>query len=132
MTTMVERQRLMDGVAIGASGLCLVHCLLMPALLLALPALGAYFALPEEFHFWALLVAVPTSVLALLFGFPQHRRLLPAIFAVTGLALLIAAEAVFHDSPLETWVTVPGSLLLAAGHILNLRFVRRATPHFSR
>lgn len=124
MNAVAEQQRLMDGVAIGASGLCLVHCLLVPALLLALPTLGAYLAIPEEFHFWALLIAVPTSLLALLFGFPHHRRLSPATFALTGIALLIIAEIAFHDSPLEIWVTVPGSLLLAAGHILNLRFAR--------
>jgi hypothetical protein len=43
-----------DAVAIFASGLCLVHCLALPALLLLIPAWTAWLAVPEGYHLWML------------------------------------------------------------------------------
>lgn len=121
-----DRQRLLDGLAIGASGLCLVHCIALPALMLILPALGALFVLPEDFHFWVLMAAIPTSAIALVFGYLHHRWLLPTLLASAGISLLIAAEAAFHGTSTETAVAVFGSLLLGTAHILNLRATRRS------
>jgi len=64
--------RILDRFAIGLSSLCLVHCLAAPLMLLLLPAAGLGFALPESFHIWMLLTAIPVSILALRSG---HREL---------------------------------------------------------
>ncbi|WP_367180741.1 MerC domain-containing protein [uncultured Parasphingopyxis sp.] len=37
MRAIENRHRLLDGIAIGSSGLCLVHCLVLPALMAVLP-----------------------------------------------------------------------------------------------
>lgn len=59
------RQQRLDGLAIGASSICLTHCLVLPAILIALRALAAVLAVPESFQFWALIAAVPTSMTAI-------------------------------------------------------------------
>lgn len=111
------RQQWLDGLAIGASSLCLVHCLMLPALLIGLAGI---LALPDSFHFWALVAAVPTSMIAVGIGYRHHRRLLPVVLATTGLLSLIAAEMLFHDIAAEAWLAVAGSLQLAIAHALNI------------
>jgi len=116
-----RRQKLLDGFAVTASLLCLVHCLLLPVLLIALPVLATMLALPEAFHAAAFAVAVPTSILAMTSGRYRHQRQWPAILAGMGLALLgIGAFAI--DSELsERVVTSIGAVTLAVAHILNWR-----------
>lgn len=124
MTIVVRRQRLFDGMAIGASTLCLVHCLAIPVLLILVPALSGFFAFPEEFHLWVLVVAIVTSGMAVYLGYQRHHHVLPGVMAVLGLVTLAAAEA-YHGTPVETWLAVTGSLVLAVAHLVNLRLVRR-------
>ena len=124
MTTIPMRQQWLDGLAIGASSLCVVHCLMLPALFVMLPALAAFIALPESFHLWALVAAVPMSALAISIGFMRHRRWPPVLLAIGGLACLGAGELFFHGTAPETWFAILGSLQLGAAHALNLRLPR--------
>ena len=128
------RQQLFDGLAIGASGLCLVHCLVLPLLIILLPTLAAFLAVPESFHVWALAFAVPTSGLALASGYRRHHWLRPTLVALPGLILLALGALVAPTGWMETSLTVPGAILLAIGHALNWRALRHAsvgpsTPH---
>ncbi|EMD83841.1 MerC domain-containing protein [Pacificimonas flava] len=118
-----KKQRLLDAVAIAASMLCLVHCLLLPALLLAVPALALYLALPESFHAAAFLFAVPTSAAALWAG-RRRAGSGPAALAAAGLCLLGIGAFAVHGEAAETGVSVIGALILAAAHILNWRRMR--------
>lgn len=124
MTTIRMRQQWLDGLAIGASSLCLVHCFLLPVALVLLPALGAFLVLPESFHFWGLVVAVPTSALAISVGYARHRLKFPAVLAVSGLLFLGTAEFLFHGTRTEMLLAVLGSIQLAAAHAVNLRVAR--------
>jgi len=121
MTAHAVRQRLFDGLAIGASGLCLIHCLVLPAILVLAPTLAAFLAVPEEFHLWALGIAVPTSAIALFFGYRRHRTTLPALIVLPGIALLSLGALAAPEEWMETLLTVAGALLLAFGHALNWR-----------
>lgn len=113
-------QKWLDGFAIGASSLCLVHCLVLPALLVMLPAVAAFIALPKSFHLWMLVAAVPASGLAIGIGYRRHRRWIPVALAATGLSFLGAAELLFHGAAPEAWPAVLGSLQLGLAHGLNL------------
>ena len=113
--------RILDRFTIGLSSLCLVHCLATPLMLLLLPAVGLGFALPESFHIWMLLTAIPVSILALRSGHRHHRRLLPAITASTGLCLLGYGAIFIVTAKLELVVTVAGALCLAGAHYWNTR-----------
>ena len=103
------------------SGLCLLHCLLLPALLVLVPSLGAWFMLPDSFHIWAVVIAVPTSIVSLVLGRRRHHRWAPTLLALPGLLGLIASVALATGLVMETAVTVAGAFLLAAAHLLNMR-----------
>lgn len=109
----------LERVAIGASAVCLVHCIGLPLLLAALPALAAVVAVPESFHVWVLAFAVPASGIALLLGYRCHRARLPLMVGCAGLGLLALGAVVLLGGAFETPVTVVGSLTLAVSHVMN-------------
>lgn len=115
-----------DGVAIGISTLCLVHCLGVPILIAVIPALSSALALPESLQVIAFLFAVPASAFALLIGYRHHGALLPASFGVLGLLVLGAGALGGQPNLVETGLTVSGSLMLAAAHVHNWRLRRVA------
>lgn len=110
-----------DGFAVGASAMCLVHCLGLPLLIAALPAIAGRIDPGEGFHLAVLLFAIPTSAFALIEGWRRHRGLAPLFVGATGLALLTLGLAFENWAVIETGVTVGGSLLLAGAHIANWR-----------
>lgn len=110
-----------DGFAVGASALCLVHCLGLPLLIAALPAIANRVNPGEGFHLAVLLFAVPTSAFALIEGWRRHRGVTPLFVGGAGLALMAAGLAFENWVAVETGVTVAGSLLLAGAHVVNWR-----------
>ncbi|MFL9842664.1 MerC domain-containing protein [Sphingomonas sp. ST-64] len=113
--------RWFDGLAVGASALCLAHCLVLPLLIAVLPAVAGRLDLGEGFHFGVLAFAVPTSAFALIEGWRRHRGMTPLFVGVMGLVLLAAGLAFEDWAAVETGVTVAGSLLLAGAHVANWR-----------
>lgn len=63
-----------DTIAVILSALCVLHCLFMPLLVIALPSWSAYFFANEEFHFWLVLLVIPISSWALYAGWKNHNR----------------------------------------------------------
>ncbi|MEM1094097.1 MAG: MerC domain-containing protein [Bacteroidota bacterium] len=124
MSTLTAHSRL-DATGIFLSTLCFLHCLAVP--LIATGAL-AWMA-SEAIHIG---LTVVLSGIVLLVAWPSYKRhrnaLVPALL-ISGLALLIGAvlgeEALGENG--ETLVTVVGSVLLIAGHIVNLRAKRKHT-----
>lgn len=121
----------LDTVAVGLSGLCLVHCLALPLLIALFPLVGASFSLIDHttFHQLILVAVIPTSALALGSGYRRHRHKPAALLGIAGVAALVfAAFALhaFHAHHLETWVTVAGGLTLALAHVSNFRRCRHA------
>ena len=108
---------LLDTMAVGLSGLCLVHCLAMPALIVALPVLGA---LSDAHWVHQILIgmALPISLWAVTRSGQWRRRgvLLPML---AGLGLLAATAFYPPLEPFETPVSVVGALLLAFAHFRN-------------
>ena len=112
--------RLLDLSAIGLSGLCLVHCLLLPVGALLLPALSAW-THSEWVHVVFVLIAAPLSAIALLQA-GEHRAPLPILaLATIGLVALAAGVFGWPSRNAEEVVTVIGSLCLAAAHLANWR-----------
>lgn len=123
----MSRSTFLDGAAIGASLLCLIHCIGLPILFALLPAL-ATIGLPssEWLHLVLLLTAIPVSALALIGGWRQHGGIVPVMLGATGLAGLAAGLAFGSVPGAETALTVAGSLALALAHIGNWRRLRTA------
>ena len=114
--------------AVAASAMCLAHCLALPLVLAALPALAQFIALPESVHLYILLFAVPSSLVALLSGRARHGSWYPSALGIAGLAGL-ALGIVPALRAAETWITVAGSLSLASAHVLNWRLRHSAHAH---
>lgn len=112
--------RVLDASAITLSGLCLVHCLALPALAVALPLAGLW-AEQEWVHQVFALSALPITVLAMTRPFHEGARTSFILLAGSGLALLISAAFIEGLHDLETPLTVVGALLLATAHIRRWR-----------
>ena len=115
----------LDRLAISASTLCLIHCLLLPVLIAFLPSIAAWADLGEGFHIVMLAIAVPLSTIALWRAWRRHGQVGPAIGGALGLSLLILG-VVFEGGAAGTWLTVAGGMVLAVAHVLNLRADRLA------
>lgn len=118
-----------DRAAIGLSGLCAVHCLLMPVAITLVPAVGGLGLGDEAFHLWMVVVVIPISIYALLSGCRQHKRFSVPALGFTGLAVLVAALIFGHDlgEVAERALTLAGALLIAWSHLMNYRFCQTQT-----
>lgn len=114
-----------DRLAIIMSALCIVHCLALPVLLVALPFMAEFAA--THWHLPMLLFAVPVSVTAIVIGYRRHGNIALVAGVGTGLALLVAGATIAHDhlGPLaDRSMTIAGSLILAYVHWQNSRLLR--------
>lgn len=115
---------LLDFSAIGLSGLCLVHCLFLPAAFAALPLAGQ--ATENHLvHQVLVLIAIPVSIWALSRG--ERWKHLPVLVpAVLGLGLLGAAAFIEPLEAHETALSVSGALLVGLAHLLNWRHAKHS------
>jgi hypothetical protein len=110
-----------DRAAIGASILCIVHCLALPLVVALFPTLAQFADAPESAHLVLYLVAVPISGWAMVGGFRRHGLVLPMAWAAVGLGLMGVGALAGLTYLLETGITVAGSLALAFAHLINWR-----------
>ncbi|MGR4893133.1 MerC domain-containing protein [Sphingopyxis sp. LARHCG72] len=110
-----------EGVAISASALCLVHCLALPFLLLLLPSAAEAFVRSEIFHYFAVGLVDPFALVALTLGYRRHHMLAPAFVGSAGAGFLLLALLPGIDGSAALWITVSGSFLLILAHLMNWR-----------
>lgn len=115
---------LIDRLAIGLSGLCLLHCM-AGFVLLSLFALGGDL-LDHRVHVVGLALAMPLAAVALWRGWRQHGRASIAAFGVAGLAIMAASLVVDHGQMTEMLVSMAGVSVLAVAHWRNLRALQAA------
>ena len=111
-----------DRFAIALSGLCLLHCLLIPVIVVVAPAVSALVLGTETTVHWIFLAfAVPTSCWALVRGFTRRHDLRALVSGLVGLfVMFLGVSHLFHPA-LEVPVTVVGVGLVVVAHVLNLR-----------
>lgn len=111
----------LERIALAGSFACMAHCLALPLLIAALPALSSAFSIPEAFHLWVLAFAIPSAAIALIQGRGRHGAKLPLCLGASGILVLLIGALPFAETWAETPATVMGSLFLAAAHIVNWR-----------
>lgn len=117
-----DAQHRLDRWAIVISGLCVVHCLAIPATLVLLPALTAELTADQTITHWLLLaVALPISLLALGNGFRHTASTATLAIGLLGLTLLALGVSHWLGHETEIPLTIAGGLLLIAAHWRNLR-----------
>ena len=127
----------LDGVAMSLAGVCGIHCLLMPVLLITFPLLGSSLFTHGAFHQWMLVAVLPTTALAILLGCRRHKDFWVLLLSLGGFALLcfaafghghshhgseFSAEWLTHESSL----TSLGGLIMVSGHLRNFLLCRKA------
>lgn len=119
MVSELTKSGRLDRLAMGLSGLCLVHCLATAVLMGFLATVGGFLGQPI-IHEVGLALATILGAIALGRGWAEHRFILPFLVGATGLALMAVAIAL-PEGGHEAIATVAGVCILALGHRLNLQ-----------
>ena len=112
----------LDRTGMLLSSLCLVHCL-GGLFLVAVLGLGGGLLFAPWIHRVGFALAMLIAAFAIGLGALQHRRPAPFVVAMMGLAFMGGGLTVKHGAE-EALLTIIGVSLLAAGHVLNLRYRR--------
>jgi len=107
----------LDRIAMGLSGLCLVHCVATAVLLALVSAAGGFLGSPI-IHEVGLTLAMMIGPYALGRGILEHGYMMPSAIGGLGLGVMAGALSLPHDGR-EPFYTVVGVMILALGHRLN-------------
>jgi hypothetical protein len=111
----------LDRLAMGLSGLCLVHCLASAIFVAMLASFGGLLLHPA-IHETGLVLAIGLGIAALGRGIVDHGFMMPS--AVGGLGLgVMAGSLALPEGGAGTVYTVVGVAILALGHDLNRRAI---------
>ena len=116
---------MLDKAAVALSGLCLLHCLLMPVIITALPFFGQFSE--RHLHAEILIIVLPISLIALSIGFRRHADKRVVGWGIAGLLLLIIGATLAHSMygvVADRMLAITGSVILAAAHYRNSRLSR--------
>jgi hypothetical protein len=108
----------LDRIAMGISGLCLVHCI-GTALLVGLLASASGFLGRPIIHEVGLSLAMAIGAFALGRGFLDHGFMLPAALGALGLGVM-AGALTLPEGGHEAIYTMSGVMIVALGHRLNI------------
>ena len=108
----------LDRIAIGLSGLCLVHCVANAILLGLLASAGGFLGSPVV-HEVGLTLAMIIGSFALGRGVLEHGFMMPSAVGGLGLGVMAGALSLPHGGN-EPIYTVIGVMILALGHRLNV------------
>ena len=108
----------LDRLAMGLSGLGVVHCVATAVLLGLLASAGGFLGQPI-FHEVGLTLAMIVGAFALGKGILEHGFLLPSAMGALGLGVMAGALSL-PEGGHEPFYTVAGVMILALGHRLNV------------
>ena len=111
----------LDRLAIGLSGLCLVHCVATTVALAVLASAGGMLGAPW-IHEVGLSLAMLMGTYALGRGILEHGYMMPSAVGGLGLGVMAGALSLGHGQT-EALYTMVGVAILALGHDLNQRAV---------
>lgn len=112
----------LDRTGMLLSGLCVVHCV-GGLILISLLGIGGGVLFAPWIHRVGLVLAMIIAAVAIGLGALQHQRRAPFVVAMMGLTFMGGGLAVDHGFE-EAVLTIIGVTLVAAGHVLNLRYRR--------
>ncbi len=111
-----------DRIGISLSGLCMVHCMLLPVVLITVPLWSTAETLHDWLHPLFLVAILPISFMALVATADKPQAKSVRVLLGLGLFVIVLAS-LFGDEEggriLETAVTLLGSGMLVAGHWRN-------------
>ena len=124
---MIKYKLWWDRLGITLSIVCLVHCLVLPFAIVALPLVAARWLDTSTFHTAMALALLPVALLAVVPALRMHGRISVAAAMAAGLSLLSTAAFAGEDLLSHEWqivLTVAGGAILVAAHAVNLALCR--------
>ncbi len=115
-----KKQDFWDRLGITLSGICAIHCLLLPVFVALIPLWPAIADFHDYTHLIFFIAIAPTVYLALK---RKHRSKKVTVYLVLGVFIIFLAWA-FNNllgEYGETGITLLGSTMLIRGHWLNYR-----------
>jgi len=109
-----------DQLAMGLSGLCLVHCLATTIFFASVASVGGVFLDNHLFHEIGLIIAIGFALITLVSGVLSHGYMMPFAVGSFGLGMMAGALSRPHDGS-EVLATMIGVAVVALGHDLNRR-----------
>jgi hypothetical protein len=103
-----------------------VHCVLLPAVVAALPVFGIEMLRNLYIELLLLLLALPVGGMAILKSYRQfhQKAILPCLFA-TGAVVMISAN--FFGGAVEPVLKISGAAFITVAHAINWRLSKNAS-----
>ncbi len=116
----------LDKVGIAASSLCVLHCTLLPVLVVLFPIFSISLFATELFEWIFLVVSLILCLTSLCFGYKKHKSFKALSFAGIGFTVLVVARLIHshNESPhLEfnvfNLILICGGIMVALSHYIN-------------
>ncbi|MEO1575460.1 MAG: MerC domain-containing protein [Pseudomonadota bacterium] len=116
-----------DWMGIAASTACALHCLLLPALLVAGSSVPVAFLADESVHKVLLLFVIPAAVVAFGIGCLEHKDKWVLALGAFGISGMLFAVIFAHDLVGESGervITLICAAALITAHVRNYRLCR--------
>lgn len=119
------KRKTWDAFGVSLSALCIVHCMILPLLIVAFPSL-VHEWLPQEDKTHVVLLAFILGIAGFAFvsGYRVHGKMRPVLWMAVGILIISYASFFAHDQLGHLWepvIAIAGSLALIRAHILNHR-----------
>ncbi len=110
------KDKLFDVLGMGLSGLCIIHCIVLPLVVLLYPA--ANFTENHLIHDLIFVLIVLAALLAFLPHAIKEKSYKLLVLPVIGVVLMIVSNSIFHHekSSINLILSLVGSLCLIVAH----------------
>lgn len=109
---------------IWLSGLCAVHCILMPVLMVSLPLIGIKLFENHFIEITLVVISFAVAMSAVINSYLKvHRNLNIVLITLCGFALIVVAHIISSETA-EIIMSAAGSLLIVTGLIKNQSLIK--------
>jgi MerC mercury resistance protein len=122
-----QKPNWIDRLGFAASAMCALHCLLLPAILLAIPALSGSVWASERLETYFVGSALLFALASVLLGWRKHRANHPLLLWLMSLVLFaaVAFAALEHGGIAHAVFVSAAGGALALAHWVNARLLHR-------
>lgn len=125
----INIRRMADSLGVIGSVTCTIHCLLLPALLVAGTSIPSVLVSEHTFHLLLAFLVIPAALIAFTLGCKRHEDRWVLALGVSGLLTMTIISVAGHDVPGHVWervLMVAASCALVTAHIRNYRLCQHS------
>ena len=112
----------LEGIGLGLSGICILHCIAIPLLAFTLPTWGGLLLVSESVFHWILLcLAIPISGFAFWYSSQRHQATGTLILGSIGLFIMFVGASHLFGHEYEIALTVTGDIAVSIAHMKTIQ-----------